>query len=119
MNLKYKIYYRIDPSVRHRLARTEFTVDAINPVRALDLFHGQMQLLDQKHYLSREVLRPKLTPSQYTVERMVQVYMDTPVRLGGTGELIEALVDLPASPNPELLLKPDYPKYKALEMKLE
>lgn len=117
--MKYKFYYEIDRAVHHRLARCEKVIDAPTPIKALDMFHKFMQESHESHYLTRDVVRPRLTHSQYKIHRLMQVYHDTPRALGGTGEVIEAIQDLPSSPNPDLTAKvPDNPSDTA-EMRFE
>lgn len=119
MSLKYKVYYSISPGVKHLLPRCEYLVDAINPIRAIDLFHKAMQQTAAWSFDRKTCTRPQLYPNEYQVHKLVQVYPDSPRQLGGTGELIEAEIDLPSSPNPSVAGIEDSRRQETEEMKFD
>jgi len=88
MNYTYKVYYAVLTPATPR--DRSMVLTAPTPVRALDIFHRNVQSL------------PKLPlgPADYRIIGLVHRYQDT------TKEWIEAVVDLPNTPNP-LVVNPD------------
>ncbi len=88
-NLLYKVYFKVlVPSPK---AERDMCITSPTPIRALDVFHKNVQ-----------TMKPMLKPEDYTITSLVHRYKDTPEAQGGTGAWIEAKVDLPATPNPQI-----------------
>jgi len=92
MQLTYKVYYTIlVPCLKKD---KEMIITAQNPVRALDIFHKNVQSHESKS-TNGIVTRPKLGPADYTVILLAHRYQDS------NKTWIEAGVDLPKTPNPD------------------
>lgn len=116
MNYTYKVYYSLlcELNAAQRRDR-DMVITAISPIRALDIFHKNLQNLQEKS-ANGVVLRPKLTASDYAIKSFVQRYTD---EVKGA-PWIESPIDLPSTPNPELGAKPaPVPEHSQGEMPLD
>lgn len=119
MNYQYRITYELlCPLGPGQLPNKDMRITAPTPVRAMDIFHKNVQSLQEKT-MAGMVTRPKLKPEDYKVHNLFQIYPDSPVSLGGTGLNIEALIDLPASPNPDTKAKIEAAKEQQVELGLD
>lgn len=97
MNYLYKAYYTvlIDLPANQRKER-DMAITAPTPVRALDIFHKNLQTMP-----------PKFKPTDYKLTGLFLRYKDDGGGLPSTGtrDWREDAVDLPDSPNPDILNK--------------
>lgn len=92
MNFSYKIYYEVLSPIAHNQSKArDMMISAQTPVRALDIFHNNLQNN-----------KPNLRPKDYAIISMVQWYKNEV----GKRETIEAAIDLPVTPNPDVVTKP-------------
>lgn len=69
------------------------------PIIALNHFHRAMQRKKEMHDDRKTVIRPKLSPEQYTIIRCYETYLDN------IGEVIRSTYDLPDTDNPDASVK--------------
>ena len=79
----------------HSLGKRQFFVRARDPVSALNELHKILQKTRELD-VKRKVLRPRLRPTECTIVSLFKKYEDSHHRT------VEAYVDIPASPNPDL-----------------
>lgn len=110
-NFLYKIYFTVPDAMAPAKKERDMCITAPGPIRALDVFHRNVQ-----------TMKPLLAHTDYTVTKLVHRYKDDGGGLpsDGTGDWLEAAVDLPATPNPQIAVKaPETAPVRQVEMPLD
>ncbi len=115
MNYQYKVYFTINAALgEHQRKDRDMVITAINPIRALDIFHKNVQSLAEKT-MGGMVTRPKLNAEDYKITKFVQCYRDEVKGM----PMIESVIDMPNTSNPEIGVNPKEAKVIQSEMPLE
>jgi hypothetical protein len=115
MNYQYKVYYTLLVPVPEAYTKErDMVITAMNPVKALDIFHKNVQSFPSKT-ANGVVTRPALKAEDYKLTKFAQCYKD---ETAGR-PLIESEIDLPQSPNPDTKSKPVEPVAVQNEMPLD
>lgn len=79
----------------------QMAVVATGPAGAIGAFHRELQSHAKMADDRRTTIRPKLTPEDYRVDRMVQYYHNAHFHAEPWKQpIVESILDYPASPNP-------------------